>query len=476
MGLVKTLKDFAAKALGGSGKTVSLQSQDIEDIRLFSLLGNDYRFGTKSKDFLLHAYGMNPYVFMVIDRICQRLVQIDKLLLDRNEQVIDNPEFLELFKQPNFKEKGAAFLYRASATYLATGECFVVRKQVADEPDQYFVPINYNVIINENSKGEVISYWVTMFGNSETYLPNEVLHIHKPDITFDTNHGFSTLRATRKTWESNNEVWASEASLHKNKGIAGVLYSDGNRPMTDTEQKALQEKYDKEFTSTDSFGKVKISTSKLGYVQMGMNPTDLQSIETRLEHLRTICASFNVDSKLFGDSQATTYNNMAEAKRAFIIDAVIPLSKVLLPSLVQFMSRSFFQSYTMVLDEDTILELQIVIEQKSARLGREVIQGILTSEQARKMLYPELVEELEDGEGSSEGNTGDDGDVLEEDSAAEAANAQAQAALRGSVGGVQGILQIQQSVEAGSTSRESAITILMQIYGFDEPTANQILG
>jgi len=472
MGIVKSVKHFVTKSLQTiSDKFIPLTSTDSS---LFRLLGTDYRFGTQSKDFLLKAYGMNPYAFMVIDRISQRLVQIDKRLLDRLGQETEDADFEQLLKQPNTKEKGSSFLYRAAATYLAAGECFIIRVQALGEQDQYVVPINYNVTINEDTKGNVISYWVQMFGESETFLPNEVLHIHKPDITIDTNHGFSTLRANRKVWESNNEVWASEASLHKNKGIAGVLYSDGNRPMTDTEQKQLQEKYDQDFTGANSFGRVKISTAKLGYVQMGMNPNDLKSIETRLEHLRTICASYNVDSKLFGDSAASTYNNMAEAKRAFIIDAVIPLSEVLLPQIIPFMARSVFQNYSMQLVEETILELQIVMEQKSARVGREVIQGILTPEQGREMLYPELVEELDDGEGST--SEGSEGDVLVEDSAAEAANAQAQAALRGSVGGVQGILQIQQSVEAGTTARESAIVILMQIYGFDESTANEILG
>lgn len=474
MGITKTLRQFFKKSASVGGETfVPLNTVDSG---LFRLLGNDYRFGTQSKDFLLKAYGMNPYAFMVIDRITQRLVQIDKSLLNKAGEQIEDPDFLELFKKPNVKEDSSAFLYRAVATYLASGECFILRVQELGEPDQYVVPINYNVTINENTKGEVLSYWVTMFGGSRKYLPNEVLHLSKPDITLDTNHGFSTLRATRKVWESNNEVWSSEAAIHKNKGISGVLYSDGNRPMTDTEQKQLQEKYDKDFTGNQNFGKVKVSTSKLGYLQMGMNPNDLKSIETRIEHLRTICAAYNVDSKLFGDPAASTYNNMAEAKKAFIVDAVLPLSRALLPELVRFMSRSVFQRYTMTLDEETIPELQIVMEQRSTRLGREVIQGILSAEQARNMLYPELVEEVEEGTAQPQAGRSEDDDTIEGDAVAETANREAQASLRGSVGGVQGILEIQQSVAAGSTSRESAITILMQIYGFDEQTANDILG
>ena len=73
---------------------------------------------------------------------------------------------------------------------------------------------------------------------------------------------------------------------------------------------------------------------------------------------------------------------------------------------------------------------------------------------------------------------GDAGVTLEGETTVEAVdqNAIAQATLRGSVGGVQGILSIQQSVVAGTTTPESATTILIAIYGFDEVTAKQILG
>lgn len=427
----------------------------------YSLLGQDYQFGTQSKDFLIKAYGANPYVFMVIDRIAQRLVHVDKLLMGQGDKQVIDANFETLIEHPNVKEDFNAFLYRAAATYLASGECFIVQKRTLNEQDQFFVPINYNVIINQDTKGNVINYRIGMFGVTETYLTNEVLHIQKPDITIDTNRGFSSLRATRVVWESNNAIWSSEASLHKNKGITGVLFSDGNRPMTDPEQKDLQDKYEKDYTGITNFGKVKISTAKLGYIPMGMNPNDLKSIESRLEHLRTVCASFNVDSKLFGDATASTYNNMAEAQRAFIINAVLPLSVVLLPPIVEFLaSRMVFRQYYMVVDENSLIELQITKEQKSARIGREVLQGILTQREAREVLYPELAAR------TMEVNTQAEQDV----------NTVAQAALRSSSEGVNGILAILSSVMAGTTTRQSAIIILMQVYGFTEQTANEILG
>jgi hypothetical protein len=54
--------------------------------------------------------------------------------------------------------------------------------------------------------------------------------------------------------------------------------------------------------------------------------------------------------------------------------------------------------------------------------------------------------------------------------------AEAQANLKGSVGGVQGILQIQESVAQGLTQRSAALALLREIYGIEGEKAEQILG
>jgi hypothetical protein len=54
--------------------------------------------------------------------------------------------------------------------------------------------------------------------------------------------------------------------------------------------------------------------------------------------------------------------------------------------------------------------------------------------------------------------------------------AEAKANLKGSVGGVQGLIQIQTSVSQGITDYEAAVTMLFEIYGFDDATARKLLG
>ena len=59
---------------------------------------------------------------------------------------------------------------------------------------------------------------------------------------------------------------------------------------------------------------------------------------------------------------------------------------------------------------------------------------------------------------------------------AQAENAKAQAQLKGSVGGIQMLLEIQKSVGAGTTDYAAAIAIIREIYGISEEVAKEMLG
>lgn len=58
----------------------------------------------------------------------------------------------------------------------------------------------------------------------------------------------------------------------------------------------------------------------------------------------------------------------------------------------------------------------------------------------------------------------------------EAVRAESQARLKGTVGGVQGVLAIQASVSAGTTQYEAGVEILKDIYGYSDEQARKILG
>lgn len=55
-------------------------------------------------------------------------------------------------------------------------------------------------------------------------------------------------------------------------------------------------------------------------------------------------------------------------------------------------------------------------------------------------------------------------------------NQEAQATLRSTVGGVTALLEIQRGVASGTTTKEAAVAMIREIFGFDETTAAEMLG
>jgi HK97 family phage portal protein len=459
-------------------RTTTKSSQSSTNGTFYSLTGNqlgldNYDFGKgSSRDFLTNAYGGNPYVFAVIDRICSLGSTIPRKIVSVNNEELENPNpaIAQLLMNPNERESFKELLYKSGASYLSTGECFFVKTTPfgMSQPGELIVPTNTNVTINQNQFGGVLNYTVSYFGQTRTVQKEDVLHIFKPDITEDELHGLSALRAGRKVYKSNNEIWSNEANIHKNGGISGILTPEGGGPpLAEHDRKNLQEEYDESSTGSKSRGKIRVQNVPMKYLELGMNLKDLQSVQARTDHLRAICALYSVPSQLFGDTASSTYNNVREMKASLYTNAVLPLYIDILSELSRWLIPTGTEKITLL--EDTIQELQISGEEKRRAIIEEVNAGILSREQALAILHPEIeiVEQLVVADGE---------DNLEDDPAAMDANAQAQANLRGSVGGVQGILSIQASFAQGLTTQQSAISILMEIYGFEENVARQILG
>lgn len=396
---------FGLKTFGGTIRP-SYSNHDVinlTDVDYSSI--KDFSWTENSRGAIIReAYGGNPYVFMVVDRLSSISSSLERIITDVNnpdKEIIIPPDLQQLFITPNSKEDFLQLRYRLESSLRAGGECFLVGETAEgfSGVQELWSPINQNVTINIGTRGEVLSYTVTYFDDIQVYEPDEVLHIYKPDITRDNEYGLSSLRAQRKVWQSNNEVWASEASLHKNKGISGVLYVDGGRAMSPSERREIQSDYDAEYTGVRKFGKVKVSSQKLGYLPMGMNPNDLKSLETRIDHLRTTCAGFNVSSQLFGDVASSTYNNMKEAKEAMYVDAILPESRIIDSKLTSWLLHGKFKMPDTTIykvDRDKIEAINKINKDLSSKVVGEVQAGILTPEQGLEILYPELEYETGD--------------------------------------------------------------------------------
>ena len=345
---------------------------------------------------LSDAFGGNPFVFMVVNRIAKTTATLEREFIDKTTgEAVEVPQELrDLLSKPNEIDTEESFLYRIYTNFLTTGQSFTIGKAPIGftQYRNLCVPVPSNVQIIQDRFGFPLEYQYNFFNYSGVSSKEDVLHNMTPDIRSDSLRGFSTLQPMAKTWQSNNKIWESEAYFHDNKGISGVLYGDGNKTLTPKEQQALQNQYNTKHTGAKNFGGVMVNTTKLGFLQMGVNPADLKSIEARIDHLRAICAAFNVDSKLFGDPASSTYNNMQEATVAMILNAVLPLAKKIDDEISSWLIQDNFGLKNVVwrVNKKKISELNRPNTVLSDKIVSEVNAGIITTEEAKTILYPEL--------------------------------------------------------------------------------------
>ena len=155
---------------------------------------------------------------------------------------------------------------------------------------------------------------------------------------------------------------------------------------------------------------------------------------------------------------------------------IMTAHKVISPSLVGLSSASGFSSVADEMDMSERQTIKRVIKPKQDFILDSIEEVLINYGINLDLHFAPLTEEVveveEDSIVISEDNGVDTTDVVSGDSE----TLKAQAALRGSVGGVQGVLGIQQSVSDGLTDFDSAITILMEIYGFTRSVSEALLG
>lgn len=155
---------------------------------------------------------------------------------------------------------------------------------------------------------------------------------------------------------------------------------------------------------------------------------------------------------------------------------IMTAHKVISPSLVGLSSASGFSSVADEMDMSERQTIKRVIKPKQDFILDSIEEVLVNYGINLDLNFAPLTEEVveveEDSIVISEDNGVDTTDVVSGDSE----TLKAQAALRGSVGGVQGVLGIQQSVSDGLTDFDSAITILMEIYGFTRSVSEALLG
>ena len=373
----------------------------------------------------LNAYGENPLLYMVVNKIVTTSSDIDIVSVDDEGVKIDSEsQILNILNNPNSEQDWAVFSQELKESFLLCGNAYIAHTMgfggIGNELEVLKVKL---LELELNRDGELVRYkYTTPNGKVTYYEPEEVCHITTSNVvnvgSTSILQGLSPLQAAWTLIQSSNEKFSASASIFKNRGIIGILTNKSDAPMLPKERKRLQDEFDKEVGGADKFNKIKISTSDLSYIQTGMSPSDLKLLEGVMNDLRLISAIYGMPSVLFNDNDSSTYNNVSEAKVTAYSDVYVPLNDKILSSLVSFLNGRLKTDERIISDVSTIEELKAttnrllqIINSMDSRVAAEFIK-VMTIDELRDigelegLNNNELVSTLNGKETNSEGATG----------------------------------------------------------------------
>ena len=335
------------------------------------------------------GYTSNSDAYSIVKRIADNLAKILPIIKEEKGglfEITEDPALLTPILEPLNYQSYADWAFSAVINLLNTGDLFLFPSIPVgfESSTEYRVLESAAVTIKQNLDKKIVRYvYLEGTRQQEIFEPEQIIHIKYADPSLfgiESKRGLSALQAGYLTLTADGDTEAAAAVLMKNKGVAGFLTDESESMMDPKDAKELQKDLQGKIGGAHNFNKIRITSGKYKYVQVGMSPTDLKTIENQVLSLRKMCNLFSVNSALFNDPANKTFNNQLEANKALFQDAVLPVWDKIFAGIQKWL-RDQNRRVEITPDTSTIACLQ-VDKLREAQKNERVTKSILNISQS----------------------------------------------------------------------------------------------
>ena len=279
---------------------------------------------------------------------------------------IEDTDLHKLLDRPNPTQSYSSFISEIIAFGKLTGNRYIYG--VAPESgvnagkykEMYVMPSQMMEIVSGGIMQPVKSYRIEY--NGQVDIPAEqICHIKDFNPYYDGTgshlYGQSPLRAGLRSMTTNNEAVQTGVKYLQNQTARGVLMSEEG-DINEVQAQQLKDKFRSAHQGSNNAGDIIITPKKLSWVNFGLNASDVSLIEQYNASIKDLCNIYHVPVQLLNNTDASTYNNMKEAKKALYQNAVIPELCKIRDELNRWLVPQFGEKLCIDFDFSVIPELQ----------------------------------------------------------------------------------------------------------------------
>jgi hypothetical protein len=332
-----------------------------------------------------------------------------------------------------------------------------------------------------SSRPENIKYIIDIDGSKKDLDSKTIIHLNDNRVCIKKINdksilkGESKLVALKAAINNIRMAYESRGIIIKYRGSQGIISPDSKDgigssvPFEDSEKAAIQAAYKSYGTLTDQ-SQIIITNIASKFQAMTVNdPKKLGLFDECEEDFYAFLDSFGLPADLFSSSKGTTFTNKNEARKDIIENTTIPEANEWAMGLNEQLMADDTARVIVDYSHLPVMQTDLKVQAEGRNATINYLSRLLQDKQITQEEYREELNKIGIGNGKAIAIEGDSNQQ-------EVETRSAQAALRGSVGGVQGILGIQAAVSAGTTSNDAALSMLTIVFGFTNEQAVQLLG
>jgi HK97 family phage portal protein len=340
----------------------------------------------KGRAFVAEGYQQNVIVYRAIREIV--LAQADlEIEVASGEDVLDAHPALTLLERPNPTQGWDAFLSEIFTNFETLGEMAIARYPADGMPAELWSINPLNVKVIPGAGGMAARYEYDQNGRKIEFPVDRLtgrsqLFFYKTYNPADYWRGQSPLVAAGLAADTHNAGLMWNYRLLKNSarpsGLVKMAEGAGGEVV-----ERMREWFKRAFQGEGNAGEIPVLPAGAEWVPMDNNPRDMDFLNTQKECAKLICAAFGVPLPLI-DNDASTFNNMEQAKERFYTDTILPKFNGFLASFGNWLLPLYGEGLRFQVDIDAIGALEAMRTRKFERLLKAVAEGCLTVDEFRE--------------------------------------------------------------------------------------------
>ena len=264
--------------------------------------------------------------------------------LDKNGNLIENSEFVQLLENPNVFQSNKEFLFQwfiQRSVYPGTFMFNLFGSELQDVPTALWNLSPSRMTIHRTGKiwrqtelDEIISGYTfkTDAASNDNFSTDEIIQFSMPD-TDDPIIGHSAFESVRMEISNIRAAMGYRNTILTKKGAIGVWSSDakdtmGSITLTTDEEKKLNKQLVRNYGIGDHQSSIAISSKALKWNPSTYPTKDLMLFEEIDANLQTIIDLYGGNKNMFASgSKDSTFENVSMGERQAYQNTLIPISQ-----------------------------------------------------------------------------------------------------------------------------------------------------